>query len=58
MGFLDRFKRKEQNVQQPQQSQQPELPFDVQFCMTQDGRLQVDFLINKQISNNFMIRRD
>lgn len=43
MGFLDRFKRKEQNVQQPQQSQQPELPFDVQFCMTQDGRLQVDF---------------
>ena len=45
MGFFDKFKRKEQKNQQTQrpQSQQSKLPFDVQFSMTQDGRLLVDF---------------
>ena len=43
MGLFDRFKKKEKNTHQGEEQRRQELPFDVQFSMTNDGRLQVDF---------------
>lgn len=48
MGLFDRFKKKEKNAHQGEEQRRQELPFDVQFSMTNDGRLQVDFY-DKQV---------
>lgn len=48
MGLFDRFRKEKEQKEQPIIKEQVnELPFEVQFGETEDGRLQVDFYDNK-----------
>lgn len=54
MGFLDIFKKKENNVQKPNiRLQMEQKPFDIKLRATNDGRLQVDFYDRESEFKNF-----